>query len=117
MRYLTKAMSINIRSTHRYNHTKSFTVTPIQSYIPNAKTKQKIKQLTVAYQSYLRNGYPNIRVINKYKKELTLIITLESKHSCKKIVDLASDNFGKPFAFWNIINRLLNKKKHKNLTT
>lgn len=95
------------------NHTKSFTIAPIQSYIPNAKTKQKMKQITVAYQSYLKNGYPSIQVVNKYKNELILIIMLESKHSWKKIIDLASDNFGKPFAFWNNINRLLNKKSQK----
>lgn len=96
------------------NNTKSFTIVPIQSYIPNAASTCKLNQLTSAYKSYLRYGYPKIQIVNKYKQELNLIILLETKQNWKQVVNLASENFGKPYNFWKSIHRLNDRKTKTN---
>lgn len=95
------------------NNSKEYIIIPAQSYVPNYKTKQKIKQVTSAYNSYLNTGSPNIGIINKYKNELNLIVLNETKHSWNKIVEIASNNFGKPAAFWKDIHKFQYKKPAK----
>lgn len=95
------------------NNSKSYTVFPMQSYVPNSKTKQKLKQTVNAFNSHITKGFPPINIINKYKNELDLIILNETKNSWNKVVEIASDNFGKPHSFWQNIHKLLNKNPKK----
>lgn len=101
---------VNSIQTSVKENTQQYTVTTIANYTPNNKTKQKMKQVEVAFKSHVLYGYPNTNTINKYKNELITLILNESKQNWNKVIEIAEENYGKPSAFWNSINRFLNKK-------
>ena len=101
---------LNNISTAVTNNTKEHTVFIARNYIPNNKTKRKMKQVELAFHSLITYGYPHINIVNMYHNQLVEIIKQETKQNWNKIIELASENFGKPSAFWTSVNRLLNKR-------
>ena len=89
------------------NNCNNLNIYPVKSYQPTPQIKLKIKQLQVAYNSYLNFGYPNNVTLNNYKNQLLNLIT---NHKCKEwesIVKIASECHGQPEKFWKHIKRLM----------
>lgn len=100
----------NIQKSVKTN-TKQYVITVASNYIPNSKTKQKLKQVESAFHSLIFNGYPNINVINIYKNDLDILIRNETRQNWNTIIEIAQEHYGKPAAFWNTINRFLGKNQ------
>lgn len=84
-------------------HCPTITIKPISNYQPTPQIQLKLKQVQVAFNSYLTNGFPSLNIIHSYQNELLNLITAHKKSNWESVVKIASDCYGQPGKFWNKI--------------